>query len=129
MTKTLTEQWREGTLPVGSYYIKLVGDVERIDFFEGLEWERTKDFGIEEVLGPVPGYNEYLVLSDFKKIEEDAIYNLVKIHTEQLEKQLEIATKALKDIQVRSQRDWDEYDCMSCATRALVDIVKLKVVK
>lgn len=40
----------------------------------------------------------------------------------QLEKRLEIATKALEEIKVRSQRDWNEYDCMGCARKALYDI-------
>lgn len=124
MTKTLTEQWREGTLPFGNYYINIVGDVERVDFFDGLEWERTKDFGIEEVLAPVPDY------MDCKKLRYDSIeldkakikiYELVS-KTEQLEKKLAIAIKALKEINVRSQRDWNEYDCMGCARKALYDI-------
>ena len=71
MTKTLTKKWKDGELPVGSYYIKLVGDVERVDFFGGLKWERTKDFGIEEVLAPVPSFDEFQRLQDEnKKLKE-----------------------------------------------------------
>lgn len=39
-----------------------------------------------------------------------------------LQEQLRIAIKALKEINVRSQRDWNEYDCMGCARKALYDI-------
>ena len=60
MSKELTEQWRKGKLPIGSYYIKIIGDVERVDFFDGLEWERTKDYGVGEVLAPVPEYYKFL---------------------------------------------------------------------
>lgn len=60
-----------------------------------------------EVLAPVPSYDEYKQLVS---------------KTDKLEKKLEIATKALKEINVRSQRDWNEYDCMGCARKALYDI-------
>ena len=90
MTKTLTEQWKDGKLPVGSYYINLVGDVERVDFFEGLVWERTKDFGIEEVLAPVPSYDEH----------------------KRLKKKLEIALSVLGQIAMFSS---DKVDAVQCA--------------
>lgn len=93
MTKTLTEQWKDGKLPVGSYYINLIGAVERVDFFEGLEWERTKDFGIEEVLAPVPSYDKVKEMS--QKIDK-------------LKKQLEIAKKALNDILNDGDDYWDK---------------------
>ena len=90
MTKELTEQWREGKLPDGSYYINLVGCVERVDFFDRIEWARTKDFRIEEVLAPVPAYNVW------KNIYEQWKVAIPQI--ERLEKQLAIATKALNRI-------------------------------
>lgn len=99
MTKTLTEQWREGTLPLGTYYILNINGVEEIDksIAIGELWNNTD---LKEVLAPVPSYEEY----------------------KKLQKKLEIAIKALKDIDVRSQRDWNEYDCMGCAKKALYDI-------
>ena len=39
-----------------------------------------------------------------------------------LQERLAIATKALNDIKVYSQRDWDEYNCMGCARKALKEI-------
>ena len=44
----------------------------------------------------------------------------------ELEKKLDIAVKALEDIRVRSQRDWDEYDCCVCAIKAKTDIEEVK---
>lgn len=79
MTKTLTEQWREGTLESGHYYIRsgLSTSVEirylGNGFFEGNI----------EVLTPVPSHDEYKQLVS---------------KTEQLEKKLAIAIKALKDM-------------------------------
>ena len=52
--------------------------------------------------------------------QEPPVEYVQKIHI--LEKQLAIATKALEEIDVRSQRDWNEYDCMGCAKKALYDI-------
>lgn len=76
MSKELTEQWRNGKLPVGSYYINLVGDVERVDFFEGLKWERTEEFGIEEVLAPVPSYDYIKRLQEQLKEANEVIESL-----------------------------------------------------
>lgn len=127
MTKTLTEQWREGKLPDGKYYIKLEPNfTERYDvgYSEGGDFVLYNIEDIEEVLAPVPDY------MDCKRLMNDSIeldkakikiYELVS-KTDKLEKKLKIAKKALKDIQVRSQRDWNEYDCMGCARKALYDI-------
>jgi hypothetical protein len=93
MTKTLTEQWREGTLESGHYYIQWSFDCDprprnMIDFFDkeysdGGEFMLQQHKYIEEVLAPVPSYDEHKELVS---------------KTEQLEKKLEIATKALKDM-------------------------------
>ena len=88
MTKTLTEQWREGTLQDGEYYVK---DWDgKIDWFVAqnkILWRDNNNpfYASEriEVLAPVPSYEEYKRLVS---------------KTEQLEKKLEIATKALKEI-------------------------------
>lgn len=138
MTKTLTEQWREGTLPLNHYYVKTkIGkygiDNTVLTFDE--DKPRTKlaysDY-TKEVLAPVPSYDEVKEMSQkIKRLEFDnealemahnegkeinaelEQYNkdLLKDHTrivmecdrllaenKQLEKRLEIATKALKEI-------------------------------
>jgi len=106
MTKTLTEQWYDGTLQEGFYYYKLddvidISKKDAIDVF-GIyaDDERIKDI---EVLAPVPSYEEYLVLSEYKKLEKDAIQNLINEHiadlskkVERLQEQLNEANEALK---------------------------------
>lgn len=59
MTKTLTEQWRKGTLTEGYYYTKGAFDddiyISHLDY----EIEEDKRLPVEEVLAPVPSYDEY----------------------------------------------------------------------
>lgn len=63
MTKTLTEQWREGTLPAGEYYVKDSNGVEIDGYYPENSWERGfinhSKYEVEEVLAPVPTYEEY----------------------------------------------------------------------
>lgn len=88
MTKTLTEQWKDGELIFGKTYwcsddegniakLVLVGEDRFYEWTLGTEV--TKD--VKEVLAPVPSYDAYRQLVS---------------KTEQLEKKLEIATKALE---------------------------------
>lgn len=79
MTKTLNEQWREGTLPAGFYYLEMNDGLVIIDhtiYVVGekiYRWELSSVDYVKEVLAPVPSYDEY----------------------QKLQKRLEIATKAL----------------------------------
>lgn len=57
-SEQLTEQWKQGELPSGWYYIK-IADIVFIDFFEGKVWKNKKDEYIDEVLAPVPSYDEW----------------------------------------------------------------------
>ena len=114
MTKTLTEQWREGTLPDGKYYIKLEPNfTERYDvgYSEGGDFVLYNIEDIEEVLAPVPDYKMFQLLIGEQKFTEEMLENIINIRTEELlklnaeyikrvkklEKKLAIATKALKD--------------------------------
>lgn len=78
MTKTLTEQWREGTLPCGAYYVNRLNEI-RIYLVTYENEKNTHE--IYEVLAPVPSYDEYKRLVS---------------KTDKSEKQLAIATKALE---------------------------------
>ena len=40
-SEQLTEQWKDGKLPAGWYYIK-IADIVFIDFFEGKVWKNKK---------------------------------------------------------------------------------------
>lgn len=103
MTKTLTEQWRDGTLPEGWYYVVREWDDEiRMLYFEGdyfLDTDVPLDNdNIKEVLGPVPDYMDCkgliydsINLADARKRIDELVSK-----TDKLEKKLEIANKALK---------------------------------
>ena len=101
MTKTLTEQWREGTLPDGWYYCQCYDEVKKLYCGDGesLELEDPETFayyffhredekGQVEVLAPVPSYKEW-------QAELDSNNELLNVQ-KRLEKKLEIATKALE---------------------------------
>lgn len=115
MTKTLTEQWREGTLPEGYYYTKLNDDDGTIDInycWDDGCFQDYCDNMVEKVLSAVPSYDEYkeLVRKSDKlyKIMSDAVTNqgdCQQIVEDNLNRELsrktlhlEIATKALKEI-------------------------------
>lgn len=136
--KTLTEQWLEGMLPDGAYYI-LVDKYEQnepeidvgVCYNSNFEW-----WIVKEVLAPVPNYDEYKELvrkSDkFDKIMSDTVTNQGDCHQivednlnrqiERLQKQLSIATKALKDI----LNDGDDYCDKDKAQEALKEMEGVK---
>lgn len=70
MSKELTEQWRNGTLPENWYYIHLKSNWGNIDCItinycdEDGVFEEYPDEDIKEVLAPVPDYNTW---TDFQK--------------------------------------------------------------
>ena len=89
MTKTLTKQWRDGTLPIGTYYILNKKGYEEIDksIAIGELWNNTD---LKEVLAPVPSYDE----------------------NKRLKKKLEIALSVLGQIAMFSS---DKVDAVQCA--------------
>lgn len=106
MSKTLTEQWREGTLPEGLYYVDGKGNYDialiRNRYCPVLTSQYCEDTVFEPEFVPVEPVPDYM---DCKRLRYDSIelnkakikiYELVS-KTEQLEKRLEIATKALKE--------------------------------
>ena len=113
MSKTLTEQWRDGTLPEGYYYTKLNDDDGTIDInycWDDGCFQDYCDNMVEEVLAPVHSYTVYKRLVS----NSDELFG----KTEQLEKelsrktlQLEIATKALKEYANCKPTEW-----MTCVT-------------
>lgn len=114
MTKKLTEQWREGTLPEGDYYIKGAFDddiyISHLDY----EIEEDKRLPVEEVLAPVPSYDEYKELTQRvgrleldNEVLEDVVQECNKrgLENKKLQEQLKIATKALKEY--NNRLNWD----------------------
>ena len=68
----LTQDWKDGKLPAGWYYIK-IADIVFIDFFEGKVWQNKKDEYIDEVLAPVPSYDEWQSSEKYNKHLEEKI--------------------------------------------------------
>lgn len=104
MTKTLTEQWSDGTLPERWYYVVRERDDEILMlYFEGdyfLDTDVPIDSeNIKEVLAPVPSYDEYqTLLSDqLAKNEADEINAELLYKIAKLKNKLSIAKKALKE--------------------------------
>ena len=130
MTKTLTEQWREGKLK-GYYYVHIkldehceYDDIDLIDELTG-NFELHCDDYIKEVLSPVPDYMDCkgliydsINLADARKRIDELVSK-----TEKLEKKLAIAIKALKDVSLSL---WDEMECRSCAKQALKEMEGIK---
>lgn len=89
MSKELTEQWRNGTLKFGYYYVKNCdGDVFTLGISGGFVDENLFQ-RIVEVLAPVPTYNQFVELTEkvdqfsqlVKKVDE------LEWRTEELEQQ------------------------------------------
>lgn len=96
MTKTLTEQWREGTLPKGLYYTRSSSGRKGFSIHTGSESHMFSPYDkmanqTEEVLLPVPSYNEFVQQRDFVKDHQKVL-----IENMNLKRQLEIAKEALE---------------------------------
>ena len=80
---TLTEQWRKGELPDGQYWVKGISPVNDIVIYEYIS--KHSGFGyyekdvIEEVLAPVPSYDEYLTMKDCAKMVFEAAERETKL--------------------------------------------------
>ena len=82
MTKTLTEQWRNGTLEESMYYVKLPEEIIIANIYQLKQLDLVNDADEIEVLAAVPSYEKFVELTE--KVES-------------MEKQLKEAEKALKD--------------------------------
>ena len=89
MSKELTEKWKKRELPLGSYYVKdasgrvFIDEYIELYYIEGVERKVFRyEVVIVEVVERVPSH--YQFSQTVKKVDE-------------LEKQLDIAVKALKD--------------------------------
>ena len=95
---SLTELWQKGELPEGHYYVKdgenLIAEYLDGYFYNNGEPMTSFSGGVDEVLAPVPSYEEWKQMN--KWCEEFNALNLVK-ENEKLKKQLAIAVEALKE--------------------------------
>lgn len=79
MTKTLTEQWRDGTLPDGYYYTKVTNMVDKekimIDYYisELHHFELMPSQYVKEVIVAAPSCDEYKRLQEQLKEANEII--------------------------------------------------------
>lgn len=66
---TLTEKWKKGELERGRYYIKYRGNYMQ-DNWHGDCWEDSWSEYVEEVLAPVPSYEEWQKVLNIDFINE-----------------------------------------------------------
>ena len=112
MTKKLTEQWKNGTLKEGYYYIKNKSQSIKfieVDYYnvwgDTRYWSGCDDEDIEEVLATVPTYEEWEELQEAndglsKRMFKSLMNRFVKAdeEREKLEEQLKEAEKKLYDV-------------------------------
>lgn len=96
MSKELTERWRNGVLPIGHYYVKRKNGRVFIDntilqFDETPITKLAWSDKTEEVLSPVPTYDQFVELTE----KANQFPQMVK-KVEKLEKQLREANDVIK---------------------------------
>lgn len=91
MSKELTEQWRNGTLPAGDYYLKHTDGRILIYWFNGVEFRFIYNVFIKEVLAKVPTYDQFVELTE----KADLFSQLVK-KVEELESRLKEAEEVIR---------------------------------
>lgn len=109
MSKELTEQWRNGTLEDGFYYVKFPEEgVEMVNTYMLKQLALVSDADKIEVLAPVPTYNEYL-----ESESHCAVYSEVnqwnKEKIDELEKQLIEANAIIKSLKDARSQSVNEY--------------------
>ena len=96
MSKELTEKWKNGELEKIQYYVRLEnGRICRCLHIGSPNWMRGidgLDEIVQEVLEPVPSYEEYKELLDLNCYDE--YRNKIK----SMEKQLKEANKIIKEV-------------------------------
>lgn len=135
MTKTLTEKWREGTLPEGWYYMQDYTGRHCYRYLLGVKPDSDFVKCFKKVLAPVPSYDEYKELvSKTDKLEKMAFHytpeewNTMLRTIERLQEQLDDANKALKQLvcfgvvteETKAEyEDPDDWECTDVAQEYL----------
>lgn len=115
MTKTLTEQWCDGTLENGFYYVRSGWS----KFVETRYLGKGFFEGNIEVIAPVPTYEEWQA----ELASNDELLTVQK----RLERRLEIATKALKEMVGEPPTTFSDCETyMWAALQALKEMEKIE---
>lgn len=99
----LTEQWKQGKLQGVWYYIKVIPDFEYsndIAFYTGGYFELYSEQDIEQVLAPVPTYEEYQALLSDQLAKNEAV---------EINAELEAENKKLKELMKECKQWFDWY--------------------
>mgnify|MGYP003293668533 FL=1 len=97
MTKTLTEQWQEGKLKEGYYYTLLDTDSKMVEInycWDDGCFQDYCDNMIDEVLAPVPSYDEWKESQKKRALWFDKY----KIETYKLEQKIQELEKQIKEV-------------------------------
>lgn len=94
MTKSLTEQWKDGELHFGFYYVKFPNEEPQIYSSEYLKsFTVVKDAEKIKVLAPVPTYEDFLIHRDYCRDHQKLL-----VENMNLKEQLEYAIKIIDDL-------------------------------
>ena len=99
MSKELTEQWKDGTLDNGMYYV-VAKDEDGLYITRDTHdrmfnvWGILRDKDVKEVLAPVPSYEEWKTAKE--NLEKNGTWYTERSHNELL-KQIERLQEQLKD--------------------------------
>ena len=128
MSDKLMKLWKENKLEPGLYYIDNKKYGEKIDrYIEQGIFVESPDKDIKEILCRVPDWKQVCQME--QENEDLMVANEclkgIKYQYKKLKEKLDISIDALQDIRVNAVRDWDEYDCMKCANKALLEVSKV----
>ncbi|MBQ7284671.1 MAG: hypothetical protein IJW72_00245 [Alphaproteobacteria bacterium] len=73
----LTEQWKKGKLDHGWYYIKYRG-AYKTDQWQGYYWENSWNENVEEVIAPVPSYDDWVYLHKARNDAHEIVESLTQ---------------------------------------------------
>ena len=126
---TLTEQWKNGELERGRYYIKYRGNYMS-DNWHGDCWEDSWSEYVEEVLAPVPSYVEWKNVTTCFDYEHKAYLSMVE-ENQQLRKwceefnALDVAkeNQQLKELLKEIRSLWKGTICMPDSQEQVRDIL------
>ena len=128
-SEQLTEQWKKGKLPSGEYYIKIEGVEDRACYFTGFGFAEAEAEDVEQILAPVPDYEEYqkllsdqLAKNEGEEINAELEARLKK--TQELELELRKENAQLKDLLKEVLRHELSLKEISELTRKISEVLK-----